>query len=223
MNSDLENENRRRIRSPRSAAIAGIIFSLLMSTGLLLMFNIATATPADINREWLESWSRTAFLVLIMVPFAGIAFLWFTGVIRDLIGDREDRFFATIYFGSSILLVAMLFVWGAILGAIFGTYAAALLIPVIDDIIIFGFVFMNQIIDIYFLRMAGVYMLAINSLWARADVMPRWLTIITYIVALGFLLFAGTFRELRFLFPGWVFVVSVYILILNYRQRSNAD
>lgn len=48
--------------------------------------------------------------------------------------------------------------------------------------------------------------------------MPRWLSIVTFIVALGFLLFAGIVREARFIFPGWVFLVSVYILVLNYRQ-----
>jgi hypothetical protein len=48
--------------------------------------------------------------------------------------------------------------------------------------------------------------------------MPRWLSAVTFIVALGFLLFAGRVREARFLFPAWVLVVSVYILILNYRR-----
>jgi hypothetical protein len=32
-------------------------------------------------------------VALNLVPFAGIAFLWFIGVIRDRIGEREDRFF----------------------------------------------------------------------------------------------------------------------------------
>ena len=45
-----------------------------------------------------------------LVPFAGIAFLWFIGVVRDLIGDAEDRFFATVFLGSGILFVAIVFV-----------------------------------------------------------------------------------------------------------------
>ena len=48
--------------------------------------------------------------------------------------------------------------------------------------------------------------------------MPRWLSIVTYVVALSFLLFAGALREARFLFPVWVFVVSIYILVVNYRR-----
>ena len=207
----------RQLRSPRSAAIAGILFSLLMGTSMFLMFDIGTTTPADINRDWLETWSSTTLIVLPLVPFAGIAFLWFTGVIRDRLGDREDRFFATIFFGSGIIVVVMMFTWAATIGALFRTHAAAADLLADNDIFIFGFTFMNEIIVNYALRMVGVYMLSIASLWTRTDVMPRWITIITFVVALGFLFFAGRVREARFIFPAWVFLVSSYILITNRR------
>jgi hypothetical protein len=214
---------RREIRSPRSAAIAGILFSLLIIATMLLTFSIATANPADVNSEWLETSSSAASLVIAIVPFAGIAFLWFTGVIRDRVGDREDRFFATVFFGTGIILVVMWFTWAATFGAIFGTYAVAAEVLVDNDIYVFGFAFMNQIIGNYALRMAGVYMISIGTLWTRAEVMPRWMTIVTYVVALGFLFFAGTIRQARYIFPAWVFVVSVYILILNYRRTQNQE
>jgi hypothetical protein len=218
----MDEENTRvvskQLRSPRSAAFAGILFSLLTFTSIVLMANVTASIPEDINRQWLETWSDTASVIVTMVPFAGIAFLWFTGVIRDWLGDREDRFFATIYFGSSIILVSMMFIWAAIIGAIFGTFVAATYMLIDDDFIVFGFKFMNEIISNYLVRMAGVYMLSIGSLWTRTDVAPRWLTIITSVVALGFLLFAGTVSEAQYIFPGWILVVSVYILILNYRM-----
>jgi L-asparagine transporter-like permease len=53
--------------------------------------------------------------------------------------------------------------------------------------------------------------------------MPRWLSIVTFIVALGFLLFAEKVKEARFIFPVWVFVVSVYILIVNYRRSHEEE
>jgi hypothetical protein len=210
-----------QLRSPRSAAFAGILFSLLISASLVLLYNLVNADPAEIDSEWLETWSGTVSLVLIMVPFAGIAFLWFTGVVRDRIGDLEDRFFATIYLGSSIIIVVMIFIWAAIIGAIFGTYTTATALSLDDDIIVFGFRLMNEIVGNYVVRMAGVYMLSIGSLWTRTGTMPRWLTIATYIVALGFIFFAGSVKEARFIFPAWVFVVSVYILILNYGHSGD--
>ena len=40
-----------------------------------------------------------------LIPFAGIAFLWFIGVLRDRLGEQEDRFFATVFFGSGLLFL----------------------------------------------------------------------------------------------------------------------
>jgi len=221
--ADTERLVRREVRSPRSAAIAGIIFSLLMAASMILLYNSATASPADIGNEWLETWSGAATVVLVLIPFAGIAFLWFTGVIRDLVGDREDKFFATIFFGSGIILVVLLYTWAAAFGAIFSTYAAAADLLVDNDIYIYASLFMNQIIGNYFLRMAAVYMLSIGSLWTKTDVMPRWLVIVTYVVAVGFLLFASILQWARFIFPAWVLVVSVYILIMNYRRTQDEE
>jgi hypothetical protein len=46
-----------------------------------------------------------AAIALNLIPFAGIAFLWFLGVVRDRIGEREDRFFATVVLGSGLVCV----------------------------------------------------------------------------------------------------------------------
>ena len=88
---------RRQIRSPRSAAIAGIAFSLLLMTSMILLNSMAAADPTEIDGDLMETWVDTASLALGLVPFAGIAFLWFTGVIRDRLGDLEDQFFSTIF------------------------------------------------------------------------------------------------------------------------------
>jgi hypothetical protein len=217
---------RRELRSPRAAAIAGIVYSILIIIVMILTTGAARVKPENVTREWLETWSGTGSLVLTMVPFAGIAFLWFTGVIRDRLREREDRFFATIFLGSGIIQVLLLFIWGAILGALMRLQAITTLGMVDDfsaDLYIFGVVLMNEIIGNYALRMAGVYMTAIGTLWTKTGLMPRWLTIVTYILALGFLVAAERIREARFIFPAWVFVVSVYLLVLNYRRTQDQE
>ncbi len=221
--SKMERRVRHGIRSPRSAAFAGIGYSILMITGMILTASIARVRLEEITPELLGSWSRKASLIIILVPFAGITFLWFTGVIRDQLGELEDRFFATIFYGSGIIQVVLLFIWGAIFGAVMAVRAMTAMGLIDNQIYIFGFALMNEIIGNYALRMAGVYMTAINSLWSKTGLMPRWLTIITYILAFGFLLAAERIREARFIFPVWVLAVSIYILILNYRRTHDLE
>ena len=214
---------RREVRSPRSAALAGILFSLLIIASMILLRTGVIVDTAEIGPEWLETRSAAASVVLVLVPFAGIAFLWFTGVMRDLLGDREDKFFATVFLGSGIILVVMMFVWAAAYGAIFGTYQAIADVLTDFDLFVYALTFSNQILANYFLRMAGVYMLSTASLWTRTKAVPRWLSIVTFIVAVSFLLFAGALRWARFIFPAWVLLVSVYILILNYRYTQELE
>ena len=221
--SKMERRVQREIRSPRAAAFAGIGYAILMITGMTILASITRVNLEDITIELLESWSKKASLIILLVPFAGIAFLWFTGVVRDMLGEQEDRFFATLFYGSGIIQVVLLFIWGAIFAAIMATKTMMVIESADARMYLFGFALMNEIIGNYALRMAGIYMTAINSLWSKTGLVPRWLTIVTYILAFGFLLAAERFREARFIFPIWVFVVSVYILILNFRRKNEQE
>ena len=87
---------RARLKTPRAAAIAGILFSVLLITGLLLFRLSVRADPLEAG-AWLKTSSNRVALALNLVPFAGIAFLWFIGVLRDRLGELEDRFFATVF------------------------------------------------------------------------------------------------------------------------------
>jgi hypothetical protein len=194
-----------------------------MAASMILLRTGAIIDLAQVSPEWLEARSATASVILVLIPFAGIAFLWFTGVMRDLLGDLEDKFFATVFLGSGILLVSMMFVWAAAYGAVFGTYQAVAGALSGFDVFVYAITFTNQIMSNYFLRMAAVYMLSSGSLWTRTKAVPRWLSIVTFVVAVSFLLFAGALRWARFIFPAWVLLVSVYILILNYRRTREDE
>jgi hypothetical protein len=71
--------------------------------------------------------------------------------------------------------------------------------------------------------MAGVYMSAVGTMWNRTRLMPRWLTLVTYILSFAFMLAAERIKEARLIFPAWVLVVSVYTLVLNYRSRHEEE
>ena len=107
------------LRTPRAAAYAGIIFSVLMISALVLLRLSIPAHPGDVGTWLTDSGRRAAVAIgLNFIPFAGIAFLWFIGVVRDRIGEREDRFFASVFLGAGLLFVAMLFVAAAVSGGL---------------------------------------------------------------------------------------------------------
>src|SRR5271157_2900946 len=113
---------RARLKTPRAAAIAGILFSILLITGLVLFRLSVRADPLETG-AWLKTSANKVALALNLVPFAGIAFLWFIGVLRYRLGELEDRFFATVFLGSGLLFLAMLFASAAVAGGIILTYA----------------------------------------------------------------------------------------------------
>src|SRR5499427_8797824 len=111
------------LRTPKAAAAAGIIFSLLVLTAFWLLRISMPADPLEPG-AWLNTSTTAIAVALNIVPFAGIAFLWFIGVLRDRMGQHEDRFFSTVFFGSGILYLGLLFTLGAITGGILAAFAA---------------------------------------------------------------------------------------------------
>ena len=105
------------LRAPRAAAIAGIFFSVLLIASDLLIWISIPANPAA-HPSYVMSHSTTVSLALNLLPFAGIAFLWFIAVVRNRLGSLEDRFFATVFLGSGLLYIAMVFTSAALAGGL---------------------------------------------------------------------------------------------------------
>src|SRR5215475_3171098 len=113
-----------QLRTPRAAGVAGILFSLLLFATFGLLRLSVPGDPFEPG-AWLGGSLRYVTLAMNLVPFAGVAFLWFVGVLRDRLGEREDQFFATVFLGSGFLLLAMLFAAAAVFSAIIVAFHAA--------------------------------------------------------------------------------------------------
>ena len=116
-----------------------------------------------------------------LVPFAGIAFLWFVGVLRDRVGDAEDRFFGTVFLGSALLFVALLFVASAVaagLVAAAGDDADSLVSSDAWDI---GRRTTHELMVVYAIRMAAVFTIATSTILMRTRLAPRWLVASGYV------------------------------------------
>lgn len=202
-----------RLRTPRAAAVAGIAFAILLGSAyVLIRFSIPT-DPTE--SDWLAERSTGVRLALGLVPFAGIAFLWFMGVVRDRIGDREDRFFSTVYMGSGLLFLAMVFVSAAAAGSLVATYGIVADEMIDSGVYTYGRDIVYQISNVYTVRMAAVFMISLATVGFRTRAMPLWLNAITYALAIGLLIVISFSLWVSLVFPAWVLIVSVYFLITN--------
>src|SRR5215470_8828411 len=210
------------LRTPRAAAAAGIVFSLLLGLVLVLLLLSAPSGTAT-EGVWLTDTSHraTVALALNLVPFGGIAFLWFIGVVRDRIGQREDRFFATVFFGSGLLFVAMLFVGAAFAGGLIANAAARSAVPGPDTLAISRQI-TRLFLHVYALRMAAVFTISTATITLRTQVIPRWIGILGFAVAAVLLVSVGLTPWVDLLFPAWILLLSVDIMRTGLRSSGGA-
>jgi hypothetical protein len=207
------------LRAPRAAAIAGIVFSALLMTVVVLLRLSVPVDPLDPG-AWLGTSSNRVVFALNLVPFAGIAFLWFIGVLRTRLGDLEDRFFATVFLGSGLLFLAMLFISAAVAGALlmaYGSHAETLTQSVTFTL---GRALSYSIMNIYAVKVAGVFMITTSTVAIYTGIAARWIAYSGYVLA-AFLIFGGGLTDWTFMaFPLWVLLLSSHILIDDLRSAS---
>jgi hypothetical protein len=220
------NEPRIRLApsAPEDAArrrVAGIIFSLLFTTTQPLIWVSSPANPlgpatAVINHLKILSFS------LNLLPFAGIAFLWFIAVVRDRLGEREDRFFATVFLGSGLLFIAMVFNAAATAGGIIKVLSSASENLMQSGTYALGRTEIELTMHVYAMKMAGVFMISSSTISLQTRMLPRWMTFLGYALVLMLLLSVGTIEWIPLVFPLWVLLISVYILSENLHGQSEA-
>ena len=207
-----------RARSIEAAALAGICYSIL---AVLALTRISSYPSLDLSESELTAWFdddlNQALLAgaLGLTSVSAIAFLWFVAVIRRRLGNREDRFFATVFFGSGIAYVAVWLVGAAVLAgpaiamtmldaaevtpasaSLAGGVAAALLLVVAP-------------------RIQAVFIFTTSAVILRSHVLPSWLAFAGYVAGVVMFLAPLVFAPLGYVFPVWVFVVSVVLLIVR--------
>lgn len=212
-----------RLKTPRAAAVAGIVFSVLFLVSLVLIRTAVPADPQDTG-TWLARDLKTVAFAIYLLPFAGIAFLWFLGVVRDRMGEQEDRFFATVFLGSGLLFLAMLFVAGGLAAGLIIGFRSMPERLVESGIYAFGRAAVYQIINVYAVKMAAVFMISTSRVAIRIGMFPRWLALLGYALALFLLLSTGyLFSWAPLVLPFWVLLVSVNILLSNLRPAPATD
>ena len=215
-----DNLTKNHLRTPRAAAVAGIVFSIMLFLAFwLLRVSIPTGSPG--SNAWLGDHAKAITVALSLIPFSGIAFLWLIGVLRDRLGQREDRLFATVFLGSGLLFLAMLFAAAAVASAAVTVYSSAPYQELDPRMFAFARTLISDLMNVYAIRMAGVFMFSISTVVIYTGFAPRYTGFLGYGLAL-FVLFGNPYLEWSFLvFPLWVFLLSAHVLANDLRRRSH--
>jgi len=209
----------RRLTTPRAAAIAGILFGLLFAACLILLRTSIPANPSA-GTDWIEQGARQIIIALDLMPFAGVAFLWFIGVVRDRLGRYEDQFFSSVFFGSGLLFLVLAFISTTIAGSLIAFHPNGADAALEREIIYFGRVMMIYFSNLFAIRMAGVFMISLATIWLRTGLMPRWLVMLTYLLAISLLIIINLSLWVTLIFPAWVLMISIETLFLNLRHST---
>ena len=193
----------KRLATPRAAGVAGVVFAILTATAIVLM-RIALPGGADGDGVTVDAGERGAVrTALELVPFAGIAFLWFMGALREQAGEREDKFLSTVLLGSGLIFVATLF----------GAAAAAW--TVLDEGgqgSSFGRDVAYALLTTYAMRMAAVFIITTSTIGRRLGALPRPLVVLGYLAGLTLLVVGANVPWAELVFPAWVLLLGLNIL-----------
>jgi hypothetical protein len=214
------DEAGRQLRAPWAAGIAGLLFAVLFTGALLLLRSEPFVGANDLQLVGIFATGGNLPVIiggLYLAPFSGIMFLWFLAVVRDQIGEREDRFFATVFFGSGLLFVALVFVAAAVASALVagvlyldqGPPSASLVVAMraLAYTLMFGFA----------TRAAAVFLISMGTIGLRSRTFPNWFAWTGYVLGAVLFLAVSFWDWVILVLPAWVAVVSLFILR---RERS---
>ncbi|WP_406857557.1 hypothetical protein ABEG18_08045 [Alsobacter sp. KACC 23698] len=206
-----------RLKTPRAAAWAGIVFAVVILVAFAILLHSLQPRAGDTG-AWAREKAHAVGFALQLIPVAGVAFLWFIGVLRDRLGPDEDKLFATVFLGSGVLFVGLLFVAAAATSAI--VFAAQ------DPGFLGGPTFRLaralafDLTSVYAMKMAAVFMFTASSLIVRTGFTSRWTALLGYGLGLAVLMLSQSASWTLFLFPLWVLTVSVTILVEQWRRAE---
>ena len=218
------DEAGQKLRAPWAASVAGLLFAVLFTAALVMMRSspLVSADDAELIELFREGHDQLLLIgALYLAPFAGIMFLWFVAVIRDQIGEREDRFFATVFFGSGLLFVALLFAAAAVSGSlVVGVQYLDLEAPSASEAALLRSL-SYTLLFAFATRAAAVFLIALGTIGLRSRTFPNWFAWTGYALGIVLLLVVSFWDWIVLVLPAWVAIVSLFILRRE-RQRSRS-
>jgi hypothetical protein len=188
----------------------------------ILAYWLLSATPggrapdAEISRFYTSDTERRLVLAgLYIMPFAGIAFVWFIVALRMWIsysGRREDILLSNVQLVSGILYVALFFASAATSSATAASveFVGTSVSPdVARQLPLYG----NALMFVFAARMAAMFVFTTSNIARANKVLPRWFIWLGFAVGVFMLLSASFTPVLILVFPAWMLCLSVLLLL----------
>jgi len=203
--------------SPLLPAVMGTLFVLLFLLGSWIVSTAAAATQGKIALlKFYESDQNRLLVIfgLYLIPFAGIAFLWFVASMHEWMiqrAGRQDRLLSSVQQGSGLLFVALSFCSVAA-GASIAISLQYLGTPIpgpqtASQLPGLGY----TLFFVYALRAAGMFTLVTSRFAQSTNVFPRWLSIVGYLVGIVLMLSVTFSHLLGLIFPLWILLVCGFL------------
>jgi hypothetical protein len=212
-----------RLRSVEAAAVAGVLYSVFTIAAIVALSKFPSLALSD---EALTAWfddtehQATLILGLNLAALSSVSFLWFVAVVRRRLGDREDRFFATVFRGSAIVYVSIWLTGAAVVAA------PAVAMTIHDDGAIskevatldagLGAALLLMVAP----RIQSVFLFSTSTLILRTGTLPKWVSYLGYLLGTILFVFPLVYEPLGIALPVWVFIVSVAILVNRLQVSS---
>lgn len=219
MNSQKQDPGQQPPSAPRAVGVSGVLFAALFAISVTLIRQAMPADPLDPGAWMSDPILRgRVHAALNLVPFTGLAFLWFMGTLRNRIGLREDRFFATVFLGSGLLFVAMLFTTVAVAQGMIGAFAVGT--PNNSETYRAGRGLAYALMNTFGMKMSAVFMFVTSTIGLRTGAFARSVSFAGLACGLILLLTIADFAWITLVFPGWALLVSLHILWTDRRDKS---
>lgn len=200
-------------------AVHAILF--LVSYWLLSIGPGTSATDIQIEAFYHRVDQRDAMLVgLYLMPFAGVAFIWFLVALRTLIARRDRReplllsneVLSNVLLISGILYVAIFFTTSVAVAATAATveFEGTLISPSVVRLFLgFGHTLLYSI----GLRMGAMVVFTTSTIGRRVKMLPHWFSYLGYAVGLLLLLIVSFSPALAVIFPLWLLSLCAIMLL----------
>lgn len=198
----------------------------MLAVTALVLFN--RVPRLSMEEQQLTAWyddadNRSGLLLgLNLAAISSIAFLWFVAVIRRRIGDREDRFFSTVFFGSAIAYVAVWLVAAAMIAspAVAVTLLDAATISPATATLANGQA--AAVLLVVAPRLQAVFVFTSTTIILRTGVLPRWFSMVGYLIGIVLLVVPVVSRPVGVMFPIWVLAMSIALVVARPSESTAA-